>query len=139
MPLTTGTRLGPYEITALVGVGGMGEVYKAFDTRLERTVAIKVLPPRLTQDGQAQQRLAREARVVAGLSHPHICPLFDIGQYDGTDFLVMEYWKARRWPPAWRGAGCRWIRRSATPSRWRRLLPRRMQPVSSTAISSQPM
>ena len=69
----------------------MGEVYKAFDTRLERTVAIKVLPPRLTRDGQAQQRFAREARVIAGLSHPHICPLFDIGQYDGTDFLVMEY------------------------------------------------
>jgi serine/threonine protein kinase/Tol biopolymer transport system component len=91
MPLISGTRLGPYEITARVGVGGMGEVYKAFDTRLERTVAIKVLPPRLTQDGQAQQRFAREARVVAGLSHPHICPLFDIGQYDGTDFLVMEY------------------------------------------------
>jgi eukaryotic-like serine/threonine-protein kinase len=91
MSLTTGTRFGPYEISTLAGAGGMGEVYKALDTRLERTVAIKVLPPSLTQDYQAQQRFAREARVIAGLSHPHICQLFDVGQYDGTDFLVMEY------------------------------------------------
>ena len=69
----------------------MGEVYKARDTRLDRTVAIKVLSSGLTQDPIARQRFEREARAVAALSHPHICPLFDIGHQDGTDFLVMEY------------------------------------------------
>jgi serine/threonine protein kinase len=69
----------------------MGEVWKARDTRLDRTVAIKVLPPDLTTDAAARQRFDREARAVAALSHPHICRLFDIGQQDGTDFLVMEY------------------------------------------------
>lgn len=91
MTLTTGTRLGPYEITALIGSGGMGEVYKAFDTRLERTVAIKILSSSLTRDSNARQRFAREARVIAALNHPHICSLFDIGQHEGADFLVMEY------------------------------------------------
>ena len=69
----------------------MGEVYKAHDTRLDRTVAIKVLAPTRVGDAQAQQRFAREARAIAALSHPHICPLFDIGHQDGVDFLVMEY------------------------------------------------
>ncbi len=87
----TAARLGPYEILSRVGAGGMGEVYKARDTRLHRTVAIKVLPHNLTTDPAAKQRLEREARAVAGLSHPHICPLFDIGHDDETDFLVMEY------------------------------------------------
>jgi Tol biopolymer transport system component len=91
MTLQPGDQLGPYEILSLVGAGGMGEVYKATDSRLQRTVAIKVLPPRSTQDLNAQQRLAREARVIAGLSHPHICPLFDVGRHDGADFLVMEF------------------------------------------------
>jgi eukaryotic-like serine/threonine-protein kinase len=91
MSLSTGARLGPYEIVSRAGAGGMGEVWKARDTRLNRTVAIKVLPPDLTTDSAARQRLEREARAVAALSHPHICPLFDIGHQDGTDFLVMEY------------------------------------------------
>ena len=91
MLLSTGLRLGPYEIVSRVGAGGMGEVWKARDTRLERAVAIKVLPPDLTSDSAARQRFEREARAVAALSHPHICPLFDIGHQDGTDFLVMEY------------------------------------------------
>ena len=91
MTLQPGDQLGPYEILSLVGSGGMGEVYKAVDSRLERTVAIKVLPHTHTRDTNAQQRLTREARLVAGLSHPHICRLFDIGQHDGADFLVMEY------------------------------------------------
>ena len=89
--LTIGSRLGPYEILSPLGAGGMGEVYKAKDTRLDRTVAIKVLPRELTSDPAAKQRLDREARAVAALSHPHICPLFDIGHLDETDFLVMEY------------------------------------------------
>ena len=91
MVLNAGARLGPYEIVGRVGAGGMGEVWKARDTRLQRTVAIKVLPPDLTSDAAARQRFEREARAVAALSHPHICPLFDIGHQDGTDFLVMEY------------------------------------------------
>jgi serine/threonine protein kinase len=74
MALDPGTRLGPYEIVRRVGAGGMGEVWKARDTRLDRTVAIKVLPPDLTTDAAARQRFEREARAVAALSHPHICP-----------------------------------------------------------------
>ena len=91
MPLTTGVRLGPYEIVAPIGAGGMGEVYKARDTRLDRIVAIKVLPDTLAADPQFRERFEREARAIAGLSHPHICVLHDIGHQDGTDFLVMEY------------------------------------------------
>ena len=91
MALTPGARLGPYEIVSPAGAGGMGEVYRARDTRLDRTVALKVLPPDLTNDPAARQRFEREARAVAALSHPHICTLHDIGQQDGTDFLVMEY------------------------------------------------
>jgi len=91
MALQPGATLGPYEIASLIGAGGMGEVYKARDTRLNRTVAIKVLPPELTTDPVARQRFDREAHAVAALSHPHICPLFDIGQQDGTAFLVMEF------------------------------------------------
>ncbi len=91
MPLSSGSKLGPYEIIAPLGAGGMGEVYRARDTRLDRTVAIKVLPPHLSQKTEARQRLEREARAISALSHPHICALYDIGQQDGTDYLVMEY------------------------------------------------
>ncbi len=91
MSLTPGTNLGPYEIQALLGAGGMGEVYKANDTRLHRTVAIKVLPEGVASDPALKQRFEREARTVAQLSHPHICTLHDIGSQDGIDFLVMEY------------------------------------------------
>jgi len=91
MPLSTGTRLGPYEILALIGAGGMGEVYRANDTRLNRTVAVKVLNPHLAGRAEWRQRFEREARAVASLNHPHICQLYDIGHQDGIDFLVMEY------------------------------------------------
>jgi serine/threonine-protein kinase len=91
MPLTAGAKLGPYEILSRAGAGGMGEVYKARDTRLNRTVAIKVLPSDLTDDPAARQRLEREARAIAALSHTNVCPLFDIGHQDGTDYLVMEF------------------------------------------------
>jgi len=90
MPLDPGTRLGPYEILASLGAGGMGEVYRARDTRLDRSVAVKVLPAHLAADPERRQRLEREARAVSSLSHPHICTLFDIGHQDGIDFLVME-------------------------------------------------
>ena len=91
MPLTEGNQLGPYEILAPIGAGGMGEVYKAQDTRLDRIVAIKVLPSHLADNPDLKQRFEREARAVSSLNHPHICTLHDIGEQDGTDFLVMEY------------------------------------------------
>ena len=91
MTLTPGTRLGPYEIVAAIGRGGMGEVYRARDTRLKREIAIKVLPAHVTSQPNRRQRFEREAQAVAAVSHPHICALFDIGSQDGVDFLVMEY------------------------------------------------
>ncbi len=91
MSLNPGTKLGPYEVITTIGAGGMGEVYKAKDTRLDRTVAIKVLPTHLADNPELKQRFEREARAVSSLNHPHICTLHDIGEQDGTDFLVMEY------------------------------------------------
>src|SRR5512146_2266461 len=91
MPIATGSKLGPYEIVGAVGAGGMGEVYKARDTRLERTVAIKVLPSHLSSSPDLKQRFEREAKAISSLQHAHICTLFDVGSQDGTDFLVMEY------------------------------------------------
>src|SRR5436309_9302359 len=90
MPLAGGTRLGPYEIVAAIGAGGMGEVYRARDTRLNRDVAIKVLPASLTGDPHFRDRFDREARMISQLTHPHICTLHDIGEHDGVAFLVME-------------------------------------------------
>jgi Tol biopolymer transport system component len=91
MKLARGSRLGPYEIVAPIGAGGMGEVYRARDTRLDRSVAIKVLPAELSDNAQLRQRFEREARTISALSHPHICTLHDIGRENGIDFLVMEY------------------------------------------------
>src|SRR5262250_2266064 len=90
MPLSPGIRLGPYEIVAPLGAGGMGEVYRARDTRLDRTVAIKILPQHLSNDPVRKQRFEREAKTISSLNHPHICVLYDIGRQDGIDFLVME-------------------------------------------------
>jgi Tol biopolymer transport system component/predicted Ser/Thr protein kinase len=91
MPLAKGALLGPYQIEAPVGEGGMGEVYRAQDTRLGRRVAIKVLSSRLSQDAEFRERFAREARAISSLSHPNICALYDVGSQGGTDFIVMEY------------------------------------------------
>ena len=91
MALAPGTRLGPYEIVSAIGAGGMGEVYKATDTRLSRIVAIKVLPPNFVADAEMKQRFEREAQTVASLKHPNICVLHDIGADNGVDFLVMEF------------------------------------------------
>ena len=91
MALAAGTKLGPYEIQAPLGAGGMGEVYRARDTRLGRDVAIKVLPAHLSDNPDLKQRMEREARAISSLNHPHICTLHDVGSQDGVAFLVMEY------------------------------------------------
>ena len=91
MALTSGTKLGPYEIQSPLGAGGMGEVYRALDTRLDRTVAVKVLASHLSSSPELKQRMEREARAISSLNHPHICHLYDIGSQDGTDYLVMEF------------------------------------------------
>ena len=91
MALTAGQRLGPYQIQSAIGAGGMGEVYRALDTRLERTVAIKILPSHLSASSELRSRFEREAKAISGLQHPSICVLYDIGCQDGIDFLVMEY------------------------------------------------
>ncbi len=91
MPLTPGTRLGSYEILSFVAAGGMGDVYRAKDTRLNRTVAIKVVRDGLSKDIHQRERFEREALAIARLSHPNICPVFDVGVDNGAHFLVMEY------------------------------------------------
>ena len=91
MALTPGSKLGPYEIQSPLGAGGMGEVYRARDTRLDRAVAIKILPAHLSDNPEAKQRFDREARAVSSLNHPNICTLHDVGHQDGVDYLVMEF------------------------------------------------
>src|SRR5512141_1917298 len=91
MTLSPGSRLGPYEVLSPLGAGGMGEVYKAKDTRLDRTVAVKVLPSHLSSSEEVRQRFEREARTISSLSHPHICALYDVGNQDGVEYLVMEH------------------------------------------------
>jgi serine/threonine protein kinase len=90
MPLTEGARLGPYEVHGLLGTGGMGEVYRARDTRLGRTVAIKVLPPLVAQDPERLRRFEAEARTVGALNHPNIMALYDVGQHDSVSYVVLE-------------------------------------------------
>src|SRR6202034_1790995 len=91
MSLASGTKLGPYEIQSPLGAGGMGEVYRARDTRLDRTVAIKVLPLHLSANPELRVRFEREAKAISALQHPHICVLYDVGSQNDVDFLVMEY------------------------------------------------
>src|ERR1700684_2084237 len=91
MALTCGTKLGPYEIVSPLGAGGMGEVYGARDTRLDRTVAVKILPSHLSSNPDAKQRFDREARAISSLNHPNICTMHDVGHQDGIDYLVMEF------------------------------------------------
>jgi serine/threonine protein kinase len=91
MALTPGTKLGPYQIESLLGEGGMGEVYRARDTRPNRTVTTKILTQGVADTPEVRQRFEREARAVSSLSHPHICVLYDVGNQDGIEYLVMEY------------------------------------------------
>src|SRR5712664_311309 len=90
MDLSAGTRLGAYEIVAALGAGGMGEVYRARDTRLDRSVAIKILPSHLSCNSEVKSRFEREAKTLSSVTHPHICHLYDVGSQAGVDFLVME-------------------------------------------------
>jgi serine/threonine protein kinase len=89
--LAPGVRLGPYQVVSALGTGGMGEVYKARDTRLDRTVAVKVLRGEFAGDPESRARFEREARAVAALDHPHICGIYDVGSLDGTHYLVMPH------------------------------------------------
>src|SRR5438093_12729188 len=91
MPLESGTNLGHYSILSAIAAGGMGEIYKARDPRLNRTVAIKVLPQHIADMPERRQRFEREAQTIAALNHPHICVVYDVGQDNGVDFIVMEY------------------------------------------------
>src|SRR6185436_4635349 len=91
MGLPAGTRLGPYEILGPIGAGGMGEVYRARDIRLDRTVAIKVLTGALAADAESRQRFEHEARAIAALNDPHICTIHDVGRHGELDYLVLEY------------------------------------------------
>ena len=90
MALAAGMRLGPYEIVAPLGAGGMGEVYRAKDTRLGREVAVKVLPQHLSASPEVRARFEREAKTISSLNHPHICTLHDIGRHDEKSYMVME-------------------------------------------------
>src|SRR5215467_3510251 len=91
MSLISGAKLGPYQIQSLLGSGGMGEVYRAIDLRLDRIVAVKVLASHLHSTPELKQRMEREARAISALNHSHICQLYDVGSQNGTDYLVMEF------------------------------------------------
>src|SRR5262245_27024556 len=91
MPLESGARLGHYAVISPLGAGGMGEVYKARYPRLNRTVAIKILPAHITERAELRERFEREARTIAAFNHPHVCVVHDVGRHDEIDFLVMEY------------------------------------------------
>ena len=90
MPIQAGSRLGPYELLAPIGAGGMGEVWRGKDTRLDRSVAVKILPAAFAEDEERRQRFEREAKAISSLNHPHICTLFDVGHEGDAHFLVME-------------------------------------------------
>ena len=136
MPLSAGTRLGPYEILSPIGAGGMGEVYRARDTRLQRDVAIKVLPERVAESAKALARFEREARVVAALSHPNILAIHDVGREGATAYAVMELLEGATLRDELRGGPCLHEGRRRTPRSPRRASLRRTTRASCTATSS---
>jgi serine/threonine protein kinase len=126
--LAAGSRLGPYEVLTLIGAGGMGEVYRARDTRLDRTVAVKLLPADLNADPDRRARFEREARTIAQLAHPHICTLYDVGRQDETTHLVMEHLAGETLAAAtgaWRSAQRVYRTRAALPDYASRLVQTR--------------
>ena len=132
MTLAAGTRLGPYEILAPLGAGGMGEVYRARDSKLERDVAVKVLPQSLAADPDALARFEREAKAVAALSHPNILAIHDFGTHDGVAYAVTELLEGETLRGKLDRARSRRSRPSTTRSRSRRASPRRTRRASST-------
>jgi serine/threonine protein kinase len=118
MVLTPNTRLGPYEIVAPLGAGGMGEVYRARDTRLDRDVAIKVLPDRTARDEQALSRFRRETKALAALSHPNILMILDVGEHQGISYAVMELLEGDTLRQRLRNAGVDWRKRSTSEPPW---------------------
>jgi len=134
MKLSPGTRLGPYEITAAIGAGGMGEVYKARDTRLDRTVAIKVLPLDGGADPALRTRFEREARAISALDHPNICVLHDVGHEGDVDYLVMQYLDGETLAARLARAPCRSRKPCTTRPRSRPPSIERTAPAFSTAI-----
>ena len=138
--LVPGARLGPYEIVAPLGAGGMGDVYRARDSRLDRLVAIKVLSAALSGDPTSRDRFEREARSIAALSHPHICTLYDVGDHEGHAFLVMELLEGQTLASRLAGAkGGLPVREALSiATRWPRPSPLRIAITSSIATSSPP-
>jgi eukaryotic-like serine/threonine-protein kinase len=130
MVLSPGARLGPYEILSVIGAGGMGEVYRARDTRLDRVVAIKRVLGSLAGDQDLRARFQHEARTIAALNHPHICTIHDVGHEDGIDYLVMEHLAARRLPSASRVEGSQSTKPFARRSKSRRHSIARIAPES---------
>jgi serine/threonine protein kinase len=118
MTLSAGTILGTYEIVDSIAAGGMGELYKARDTRLNRLVAIKILPPEFSNNPEFRTRFSREAQALAALSHPNICSVFDVGHENGIDYVVMELSKARPLRIGLKEVLCRWMRRCGLESSW---------------------
>src|SRR6201993_430630 len=110
MSLPPGTKLGPYEIQSPLGAGGMGEVYRGRDTRLDRTVAVKVLTSHLSDNPELKQRFEREAKAISSLNHPNICTLHDVGSQDGVDYLVMECVEGETLANDWRKGQCHSIK-----------------------------
>ena len=135
MPLDAGTRFGPYETVAFLGAGGMGEVYEAVDTRLNRRVALKILPPALVANAERRRRFVQEAQLASALQHPNIVTIFDIGSAGETEYLAMELVRgthARRADPA--PGACGWRTRCGTASRSPTRSRPRTRPASSIAI-----
>ena len=134
-----GSRLGQYEIVSLIGAGGMGEVYKAQDTRLKRLVALKLLPPELTRDETAKQRFLQEAQAASALDHPNICTIHEINETpDGQLYLVMAYYEGETLKEKIERGPLARMRPSTSPFRSAKDWPKLTPLVSCTATSSRP-
>ncbi len=134
MTLTAGTKLGPYDIESMLGAGGMGEVYRARDARLNRTVAIKVLPASFSADTDRMQRFVQEARAAAALNHPNILSIFDIGEADGAPYIVSELLEGSTLREQMKSGALGAGRQSTARCRWRGDWQRRMTRASCTGI-----